>query len=175
MMDFLNDSVNLDQLPHVERIELKKISPDYLKVLRIELAITSFIALMIATVIVIFVDNLQTPLWISVIAGGWFLLGLLQFFIQQKSFEATGFVIRDHDMVYQSGWLIRKLRTCPFNRVQHSSVSSGPLERKFHLATLILYTAGSDASDLRISGLHESEAVMLKEWINKKVVDEQPV
>ena len=173
-MDFLNDSVNLDQLPKVQQTELKKISPDYLKVLRIELLITSLIGLVVASAILFFVDSFQKPLWVVAVGSAWFFLSLLQYFIQQKGFEARGYAIRDRDIVYQSGWLIRKLRTCPFNRVQHSSVSSGPLERKFHLATLILYTAGNDASDLRISGLHESEAVMLKEWINKKLVDEQP-
>lgn len=172
-MDFLNNSVNLDQLPQVQQMELKRISPDYLKVLRIELLISSLIVLIIISVLIYFIDELQKPLWTTLIGAVWLFLSVLQYFIQKKAFEATGFVIRDRDIIYRSGWLTRKLRTCPFNRVQHSSVSSGPLERKFHLATLILYTAGTDASDLRISGLQESEAVMLKEWINKKVVDEQ--
>ena len=174
MMEFLNDAVRLGQLPQVQQTELKKISSDYLKILRIELLISSLVVLVIIAILILFINPLQKPVWIVVIAVSWFGLSILQYLIQQKSFNATGFAIRERDMVYQSGWLIRKLRTCPFNRVQHSSVSSGPLERKYKLATLILYTAGSDASDLRISGLQESEAVSLKEWINKKVVDEEP-
>jgi len=135
--------------------------------------ISSAVVFLIAAVLIFFIAVLQKPIWITVIAISWLLLSLLQYFLQQKAFSACAYAIRDKDILYQSGWLIRILRTCPFNRIQHSSVNSGPLERKFNLSTLILYTAGTDASDVRIPGLQESEAIALKEWINKKVVDEE--
>lgn len=82
------------------------------------------------------------------------------------------YAVREKDILFRSGWIVRKIRTCPFNRIQHSSISSGPLERRYGLSTLILYTAGTDDSDVRIAGLPGTEAVTLKEWINKKVTDE---
>ena len=171
-MEFLNPPVNIELLPQIESAGLKPISPSFLKVLRIELLISSFIVLLIAGICIYFIKTLQKPLWIYLIAGIWVFLLALQWFIQQKSFHVMAFAVREKDILFRRGWIVRKIRTCPFNRIQHSSISSGPLERKYGLATLILYTAGTDDSDVRIAGLPAAEATTLKEWINKKVTDE---
>ncbi len=171
-MEFLNPPVNIELLPQIESTDLKPISPSFLKVLRIELLISSFIVLLIAVICIYFIKPLQKPLWIFLIAGTWILLAVMQWFIQQKSFYVMAYSVREKDILFRSGWIVRKIRTCPFNRIQHSSISSGPLERKYGLATLILYTAGTDDSDVRIAGLPATEAATLKEWINKKVTDE---
>ena len=171
-MEFLNPPVNIELLPQIGSTDLKPISPSFLKVLRIELLITSLILLIIAVVCIYFIKNLHQSRWIFVISGIWALLCVLQWFIQQKSFQVMAYAVREKDILFRSGWIVRKIRTCPFNRIQHSSISSGPLERKYGLATLILYTAGTDDSDVRIAGLPAAEAATLKEWINKKVTDE---
>ena len=37
--------------------------------------------------------------------------------------------------------------------MQHTDVSQGPLERRFGLGTLIVYTAGTSHSKVNVSGL----------------------
>ena len=172
-MEFLNPPVNIELLPQIEKADFKPISPSFLKVLRIELLISSLIVLLIAVICIYFIKPLQQQRWIVLIGALWVVLAILQWIIQQKSFHAMAYVVREKDIIFRSGWIIRKIRTCPFNRIQHSSISSGPLERKYDLATLILYTAGTDDSDVRIAGLPSAEAATLKEWINKKVTDEE--
>jgi membrane protein YdbS with pleckstrin-like domain len=171
-MEFLNPPVNIGELPKIEEVELKPVSPSYLAVLRIELLISSIILLLIAVICIYFIRPLQQPRMILLIAVVWVLLVCFQFYVQQRSFSIMAYAIRDKDILFRRGWLVRKFRTCPFNRIQHSSISSGPLERRYGLSTLILYTAGTDDSDVRIAGLLASEALTLKEWINKKVTDE---
>ena len=171
-MEFLNPPVNLELLPRIESEGLKPISPSFLKVLRIELLISSCIILVIAAICIYFIKLLQQPRWVVLIGGIWFLLTAMQWFLQQKTFNMMAYAVRERDILFRSGWIVRKIRTCPFNRIQHSSISSGPLERKYGLATLILYTAGTDDSDVRIAGLSATEAATLKEWVNKKVTDE---
>ncbi|MBK7123972.1 MAG: PH domain-containing protein [Chitinophagaceae bacterium] len=46
---------------------------------------------------------------------------------------------------------------CPAKRV-HVSVQSGPIERKFGLASISIYTAGSDEADLTIRGINTETA-----------------
>jgi uncharacterized protein len=58
---------------------------------------------------------------------------------------------------------------CPFNRIQHCAVDSGPIERSYKLATLTLYTAASEAGDVEISGLPEEFALNIREFIMKKI------
>jgi len=51
----------------------------------------------------------------------------------------------------------------PRSRVQHLDVERGPLERQFSLATLVVHTAGSQTTALRLSGLEEPDAVELRD------------
>ena len=171
-MEFLNPPVDIELLPQIEKAELKPVSPYYLKILRIELLISSAIVLLIALGCIIFIKVLQQPLWILLIGTLWLGLAVMQWVIQQRAFRIMAYAVRERDILFRSGWIVRRIRTCPFNRIQHSSISTGPLERRYGLSTLILYTAGTDDSDVRIAGLPASEAQKLKEWINKKVTDE---
>lgn len=51
----------------------------------------------------------------------------------------------------------------PRSRVQHLDVERGPLERQFALATLVVHTAGTQTAALRLSGLHDPDAVALRD------------
>ncbi len=82
------------------------------------------------------------------------------------------YAIREKDVIYRSGWIIQSTHTCPFNRIQHSAVTIGPFEKRFGLASLVLYTAGSNEADLRIRGLQEATAWTLKNGSPKKIADE---
>ena len=79
------------------------------------------------------------------------------------------YVIREHDILYRSGWIVQRIIACPFNRVQHCSADAGPLDRKFRLSSITLFTAGATGADLRISGLKEELAQQLREFILAKI------
>ena len=51
----------------------------------------------------------------------------------------------------------------PRSRVQHLDVERGPLERQFSLATLVVHTAGTQTAALRLSGLHDPDAMALRD------------
>jgi len=171
-MDFINDSFNIQHLPKAEEVQHTPIDKSYLTVLRIEWAISSSILIIIAIILTFFIKPIQEPIWISLIIVGWLLLTVGYAFFQTKAFSQKAYALRDKDVIYKSGWIVQKTRTCPFNRIQHSSVSTGFIERKYGLATLILYTAGTDDADLQIPGLKEVDAYAMKEWITQKIIHE---
>ena len=57
------------------------------------------------------------------------------------------------------GVVFRHTIDVPRSRVQHTDVSRGPLERRFGLATLVVYTAGTHNAQLRIGGLSHEDAL----------------
>lgn len=174
-MDFLNEPFDIRLLPKAEDVQLIPIERSYLTVIRIEWAITSTILLITGIVLILSIKYLQHSNWIFSIAGGWILLTLGKAFLQTKAFLKKAYALRDKDVIYRSGWIVQKIHTCPFNRIQHSSVSTGLFERRYGLATLILYTAGTDDADLQIPGLKEADAYAMKEWITQKIIhEEQP-
>lgn len=172
-MLFMNNTVEMEAIPRAEDVELKPIDNDYLKVIRIDWAIFSLVFLAILTFLVLLISELRQPVWLAVIGGGWLLLVSLFFLVQTRSFHRKAFALREKDIIYRSGWIVQRTHICPFNRIQHSSVSTGPIERRYKLGTLLLYTAGATGSDLRIPGLKEEEARAIKEWITKKIANER--
>lgn len=62
----------------------------------------------------------------------------------------------------------QRLITVPHARVQHIDVVRGPIERRFGLATLVIYTAGHAHSDIKIEGLSHEAALGLRERLVKE-------
>jgi uncharacterized protein len=168
-MDFINSPVDLSVLPAAEDVALKPVQPAYKKVLQVEWRITTVSLLLIAGAVIFFSSSLRVSL-------GWLVITLVTLFIIalhwlsiHRSFPFLAYAVREKDVIHQSGWLIRTIKVCPFNRVQNCSVRSGPLERRYHLASLIIYTAGSGGADIRISGLLQEEADKLRYYILEKI------
>lgn len=172
-MTFTNPEVDIAALPAAESVELQPVHRRYLGLLRIEWAITAFILAAIAAALIYFIPSLrETGAWALVAAAALLLAGFYLLMIE-KAFPRMGYAVREHDVLYQSGWIVRTLRACPFNRVQNCSVRSGPLERKAGLATLVLFTAGSAGADLQIPGLPQEEADRLRQFILAKIHPER--
>lgn len=90
-----------------------------------------------------------------------------------KGFHYKSYALREKDIVYNTGWLWRRVTTVPFNRVQHVSIDQGPVERNFDLSKLKIFTAGGNASDMTIPGLRPETANYLKEFIVKKTLADE--
>ncbi|NNK81409.1 MAG: PH domain-containing protein [Flavobacteriales bacterium] len=119
-----------------------------------------------------------TGVGISWMSGNMYLAGslsllwlifLISFVIFEiKAFPLRGYLVREHDISYKSGLIFRDVVTVPYNRIQHSEVSHGPIERMMSLSTLKIFTAGGSSSDLAIHGLDPEEAEKIKEWLTQK-------
>jgi uncharacterized protein len=169
MLLFTNPEIDISQLPRAEAVPLQPLQPKYLKLLRIQWALTAVVLLVITIVLMVFVPSFtKAPLvWLVPAAVAVFLL--LYWLLQEKTFPYRAYAVRERDVLYQKGWIIRSLKACPFNRIQNCAVQSGPLERKFGLASLTLFTAGSSGADLRIQGLTQTEADDLRQFILTRI------
>ncbi|HEY0677332.1 MAG TPA: PH domain-containing protein [Chitinophagaceae bacterium] len=173
-MEFSNPAIDLALLPKAEEITLKPVERSYLNVLRLEWLITAIVVLVVGGLLVFFIKRLHQPFIIGLAAGVWLLITIFSYWVMNRSFKRKAYAIRDKDVLYQTGWIVRRLQICPFNRIQHCSVHSGPLERQFGLAALSLFTAGSEGSDMKIPGLTEESAASIREFIMQKIrTDEQ--
>lgn len=171
-MHFINSQIDVATLPTAEDLNLQKIQPAYLKILRIEWMLTAIILVALAAVLIFAFPNIwQGGGWI-ILTGSVIVICLLYYLLQEKGFPYKAFAIREKDVVYSYGWITRSTKICPFNRIQNCSLHSGPLERKYKLATLIIYTAGSNDADMRIPGLLQVEAENMRHFILQKIYKE---
>src|SRR5688572_16414589 len=70
--------------------------------------------------------------------------------------DAAGLEIR-------RGVLWRHVITVPRSRIQHTDVSQGPIERRYGLGTLTLFTAGSEHQRVNLAGLDHERAQALRD------------
>ena len=61
-------------------------------------------------------------------------------------------------------WWRREIHV-PRSRVQHTDVSQGPLERRFGLATLHVFTAGTDNAQVALAGLAQPTATAIRDHL----------
>lgn len=73
--------------------------------------------------------------------------------------------VDDTGIVIQRGVLWRSHIALPRVRIQHSDVSQGPLQRRYGVATLKLYTAGSRYTRIELAGLAHAEAIALRDTL----------
>ncbi len=85
------------------------------------------------------------------------------------SVPRMGYAVRDKDIIYKSGVFWHTVTAIPFNRIQHVEKSSTPLDRRFGIATLQLFTAGGSGGDLKVHGLPAATAESLRVFILNKV------
>ncbi|MFD0270739.1 PH domain-containing protein [Streptomyces sp. NPDC127106] len=92
--------------------------------------------------------------WLAVLAWGW---GLLE-----RNWRSWRYAERADDLLISRGVLWQGQTVVPYGRMQLVEVTSGPLERRFGLASVQLHTAAA-ATDAKIPGLLPAEAERLRD------------
>ena len=164
---FENVEIPLDELPRVAELEWQPLDPGYRTRLIVERLITSAFLLAGATAI-----SIVRPAELRVVPAFLFAtiaiaaIGMLAWpFI---ALPRMGYVIRDKDIVFRKGVFWRSVTAIPFNRIQHVETSSTPLDRRFNLASLKVFTAGGSSGDLKIDGLGADRAEQLRALVLEK-------
>jgi membrane protein YdbS with pleckstrin-like domain len=92
---------------------------------------------------------LLIPLWLLALgAVAWHLQRWPAIAYRHTSYRVDGAALEIERGVY---W--RTITNVPRSRIQHTDVSQGPLERRHGLGTLVVYTAGTQHSQVKLPGL----------------------
>lgn len=83
----------------------------------------------------------------------------------RRAYAAWGYRIDDRVLETRSGIYFHRTRLLPLSRVQHVDLERGPIERKFGLSSLVLFTAGTHAAKTTIPGLDAVEAAALRDHL----------
>ena len=89
-----------------------------------------------------------------------------------RLFASTRYRLDSDGLLIARGVLWRRITHVPRSRVQHTDVAQGPLERKYGLGTLIVYTAGTDHARVALAGLAWDTAVALRDELRSDRADD---
>ena len=82
-----------------------------------------------------------------------------------RSYQHTLYRIDDQGIEIRKGVYWRIVINVPRSRVQHIDVSQGPIERRYGLGTLVIYTAGTDHAKVELSGLEHGRALGIRKFL----------
>jgi membrane protein YdbS with pleckstrin-like domain len=172
-MDFNNELIDWDSLPQVQEVSFKPLATNYRLLSMISAGFSSLFWALVILLSIIFIQLweffyllLAIVIWVSLTA---FLL-----LRAWKLYEYKGYALREHDILYKSGWIWKRWVAVPYNRIQHVEIRRGPLEEMLDLRKLQIFTAGGASSDLNISGLAPDQAEQLRLFISVKTgLDEE--
>jgi uncharacterized protein len=78
------------------------------------------------------------------------------------AYRFTSYLVDDAGLEIARGVYWRTITNIPKSRIQHTDVSQGPLERKHGLGTLVVYTAGTQHSQVKLPGLEFATAQRIR-------------
>ncbi len=112
----------------------------------------------------------RTPFWLFLLQMGvWLALVLLGLWHAvswpKRTYRHTSYRVDDQGIEIRRGVFWRVVINVPRSRVQHIDVSQGPIERRYGLGTLIIYTAGTDHAKVELEGLEHGRALGIREHL----------
>lgn len=165
MPRFVNIPLPVADIPRHAEVALQRIAPDHLKVVRIERILYWLMIAAALFAIGMWVPFVQTLSWRLGLAAFALLLLVYMQFTAYKAHINMGYALRTQDFIFRKGWLFEEMHVVPLKKIQHCKVKRGPLERKYQLATLRIYTAGGSGADISLGGLPADVADTLKDWL----------
>lgn len=79
------------------------------------------------------------------------------------AFRHAAYRVGPEGIEIRRGVLWRHVITVPRARIQHTDVSQGPIERRYGLGTLTLFTAGSEHQRVDLRGLDHARALAIRD------------
>ncbi len=170
---FQNPSIELEDLPKFEPNNFKAIEGSYKLFLHLRNSLFYLLGLLIALLFQLFADteilNWQFAIIYLIIFVSW----IISFGLVEIGFPRKKYLLRQHDLVYQTGYIVQSTTAIPKNRIQHVEIRQSILLRIFKLSKLVIYTAGGSSSDLSIPGIKPKEAELLKEHISLSISEHE--
>jgi putative membrane protein len=89
-------------------------------------------------------------------------LGLLVGAFAVFRYYNYGYAIHEGNLIIRDGWLTKKIRTIPLNRIQNINLKRGLIHQILHLVDMEIETAGGSTAEASLSALSEDSAQRLK-------------
>ena len=150
---------------YTEQPAMKPLERDYLRLIRwIGLAV----CVLISGVLTVVVGIAWSVSWYWCLLAWPFVLMTvfmpLNVYLKQW-YQKYGYYLDDDKLAIRRGVFWRHHISVPISRVQHVDVNSGPLDRRYGLAKLVVNTAGTHYAQTSLPGLTREEAHAVRDQL----------
>lgn len=167
-LPFSNEPIDVSGIPQLADEDFVSMDPNFLRVSIIGRALFLVVVCVIAGVALAFGPD-EIEVWMVLAAiGGLLALTIISVVLKVLEVRNIGYQVREHDLSYRNGVIVKRVQTVPFVRVQHARMRQGPVQRLFSLATLSINSAGPD---IAIPGLSNDDAARLRALVVERAGD----
>lgn len=162
---FENTLVELDEIPQYQEITFSGLQNNYKKIVLLNSLVTLLLGVGVCIALFFLIDEIEkfyAIVPILVITGLLVLLPLL-------SYKKKKYAFRQHDVLFKKGLIFKSTHISPYIRLQHVVIKQGWYAKKLGLATLVMYTAANNFSDISIPGLTLEEAERWKSFLMNRI------
>lgn len=170
--NFQNPQIFDIEIPNFESLEMTSVSPKYLNIILLNNVLFSIFVISAFLVSYYFLSENFTGWQIIAVASLLLFLIVYVFLSSVIGFKFRKYAVRQHDIVYQYGWLKRSIIIIPFARIQHIKVEQGWFSKILNLKSVSVYTAGVNGGDISIHGLPEEKAEGINHLIMNTISSE---
>ena len=129
--------------------------------------VTAVIALVSLIGVVFGLVISDTPGLVKILAVlGWLasvgVLTWLSILLPRKTYQYTRYRVDGLGLLLHRGRIFHSELGVARSRIQHTDVTQGPIQRLYGLATLSIYTAGTEDAQIDVSGISFEEARRLR-------------
>lgn len=167
-----NDPIDLASWPELDEVDVVAVLPSYARARALVWGVSAVLLalLLIGPLVGVAIWGDSAPpriLWVA-LGSTWGLTMGIWGMEEWRGWPLRGYLVRERDVVYRSGWWSRKVTAVPFSRIQHSEIQQGPIGRWLGHCTLKLYTAGASGANLEIPGLSMSTARNIRRMLESQ-------
>lgn len=170
-MSFSNTQLDIDDLPRFEAVRLARLSPKYAPVV---LGVAAVFWIVVVSGVLI-AGALIDPVGQAIFSlealpsfGIAAVVLCLMLWYRWKAASVIRYAVRDQDVIVHTGVFWRRETIQPVVRIQHVEQTQGPVDKRFGLYTLKLFSAGTGHVTFQIPGLTARTAAKLKRFLLEK-------
>jgi membrane protein YdbS with pleckstrin-like domain len=164
-------SVETTEPPSIVDGQEHAVDPRSVKVARV-VAIVPILAVAVGPFLGITIgwalEGIPTVVYLPLLAGWFVLFGAALTFAYkwpELHHRHLRYRVDETGVRIRRGVWWRQVISIPTSRVQHTDVSQGPLQRSFELATLTVFTAGTEGASISLEGLEHGLAKRLRDHL----------
>ena len=147
-----------------EDVKLQKIDERYYTQVLYESLFIAFIGVIVASLATILPGVLSVTYVILVITAVLLLMFAIGY-LRHRQAQKLGYGVCEHEFLMEKGLWWHKRTSLPYSRLQHVSLSQGPLQRHFNLFTLKCFSAGSGSAEIELPGIEQHTAENLRQHL----------
>lgn len=149
-----------------DQVPLTPVESTYIEQVHIE-NLLLFVPIIIAIAVISLLANLPILALLGLVTAALVLAALIGYG-RYKFATSLAYGVFDHEFVMRQGVIWHQKIALPYSRLQHVSLSQGPLERRFGQHTLKCFSAGSGSAEITLPGLSSSVAESLRQHLLAK-------